>query len=393
MALYGESGLDELLRLDLRAYTLALLKQIPKGRVTTYRALALALGDARAARAVGQILADNPEPDVYPCYKVVHSDGRVGEYSGPGGLDEKIQRLRREGIPVRDGRIPDLKRYAFHGFKTDRPLEKLRRLQEELAARVVKEPALSLDDVHAVGGVDLSYPGPWEGVGAYVSVARGTLRPLAAETHRCEVAFPYIPTYLAFRELPVLLPLLRRVRERNRLADVILVDGSGILHPRHAGIASHLGVLLDHPTVGVIKRLLYGRVDVKGMARGEMRPVRDPETGDVIGMAVKTHERADPLYVSIGHKVDLAMAVRLVLELAKGHKLPEPIRRAHELCTRAARSPLRGDPGVGVGKEARAEAELPLLAQGQPSKNPKAKAEEAGPTRAEKKPKQMALDL
>jgi len=352
---------------DVRRITLELLLQIPPGRVTTYRALALALGDERAARAVGQIMATNEQPDLYPCYKVVHGDGRVGEYSAPGGTDSKIEKLQADGVPIEDGRVVRLRDHVFYQFKTEKPLERLRKLQEELAARVVTEPAFSLEAVRTVGGVDLSYPGPWEGIGAYVSLERATTRVLLAKTHRCEVAFPYIPTYLAFRELPVLLPLLRQVEEEGRLADVVLVDGSGILHHRHAGIAAHLGVLLDRPTVGVIKRLLYGRVDVKGMKKGETRPVHDPQTGEIIGMAVKTYERADPLYVSIGHKVSLEMAVQLVLELSGSRKLPEPIRRAHELCTEAAHR------GRGADETA------PLLQS------------ETEATKRE--PKQMALDL
>lgn len=360
---------------DLRRYTLELLRQIPRGKVTTYQALAIALGDKRAARAVGQILATNEHLDVYPCYKVVHSDGSVGEYSAAGGAATKAQKLQAEGIPLEDGRVVRLREYVFSQFETEKPLERLRKLQEELAARVVNEPALSLKDVRTVGGVDLSYPGAWEGVGAYLAVERGTGRVRAARTHRCRVTFPYIPTYLAFRELPVLLPLLRSVREEGELAEVLLVDGSGILHHRHAGIASHLGVLLDHPTVGVIKRLLYGSVDTKGMSKGETRPVRDPRTGETIGMAVKTSERADPLYVSIGHKVSLEMAVELVLELSGKHKLPEPLRRAHELCTQEAHARRR---------RRRPEPTAAPSAPSQPEEKPR---------EPRKNPKQMALDL
>ncbi len=362
---------------DLRRYTLELLRQVPPGKVTTYRALAIALGDPRAARAVGQIMATNEHPDVYPCYKVVHSDGSVGAYSAPGGTATKIEKLQADGVPIEDGRVVRLREHVFYQFQTEKPLERLRRLQEELSGRVVREPALSLSDIRTVGGVDLAYPGPWEGVGAYVALDRGTGRVLAAKTHRCEVTFPYIPTYLAFREMPVLLPLLQQVRDEGKLAEVLLVDGSGILHHRHAGIASHLGVLLDHPTVGVIKRLLYGSVDVKGMEKGEVRPVRDPQTGDVIGMAVKTHERADPLYVSIGHKVGLEMAVELVRELSGKHKLPEPIRRAHELCTQEARA-----------RRSQEGRTAPLLqADTGSAEKPKEGAQR------QKKPRQMALDL
>jgi len=317
---------------DLRRLTLELLLQIPKGRVTTYRALALALGDAIATRAVGQIMATNDRPDLYPCYKVVHSDGSVGEYSGPGGPQAKIERLRAEGIPIRDGRVQNLREYVFYQFKSEKPLVQLRALQNELAERVSEEPLCR--SPQTLGGVDLSYPGPWVGVGAYVSMELSSGRTLAMETARRGLSFPYIPTYLAFRELPVLLTLLERVKEAGRLADVVMVDGSGVLHPRHVGIASHLGVLLGVPTIGVTKSLLYGEVDREGMKAGEVRWVIDPQSGEPIGAAVKTRERADPIFVSVGHGIDRETAVELVLKVSS-QKLPEPIRRAHELSRQA----------------------------------------------------------
>ena len=334
---------------DIRQYTLELLRQVPQGKVTTYRALALALGDPMAARAVGLIMAANERPDVYPCYKVVHSDGRVGD--APVGTAEKIEKLQAEGIPVVDGRVVDLRAHAFSPFETERPLQGLRDLQEELAARVRIEPLP--EEPSAVGGVDLSYPGPWEGVGAYVMLERSSGHLLASQTMRNPVSFPYIPTYLAFRELPVLLPLLARAREESKLADVLMVDGSGILHHRHAGIASHLGVLLDIPTIGVIKKLLYGRVDTQNMSLREARPVRNQKSGETIGMAIKTSERADPIYVSVGHRVDLNTAVRLVLELSR-RKLPEPIRLAHQLCTEAARGAAKPERATKKQSEQRA---------------------------------------
>jgi len=323
----------ELLIPDLRKAALELLLQVPRGKVTTYRALAIALGDPIASRAVGQIMAANEEPDRYPCYKVVHSDGRVGAYSGPGGEAAKIERLRAEGIPVHGGRIPNLKEYVFYSFKSAKPLTRLRKLQEELSERVRRTPLRG--DYQTAGGVDLSYPDNWTGVGAYVLMELGGGRPLATEVARFEISFPYIPTYLAFRELPVLLPLLERVKEQGRLADVILVDGSGILHPRHVGIASHLGVLLDAPTVGVTKSLLYGEVDLSGMEAGEVRSVIDPQSGDAIGAAIKTQERAEPIFVSVGHGIDLEGAIELVLRLSL-KKLPEPIRLAHLASKEAA---------------------------------------------------------
>lgn len=317
---------------DLRRATLELLNQVPEGRVTTYRALALALGDPMAGRAVGQIISESEEIELYPCYRVIHSDGRIGSYTG--GAQAKIEKLRAEGVPVRYGRIEDLKSYVFSQFETDKPLVKLREVQQELAHRVVQTPLY--DRLETVGGVDLSYKGSWHGIGAYVlvEVASGSTR--ATETAEREIAFPYIPTYLAFRELPVLLDVLERVRRAGKMADVLMVDGSGILHHRHVGIASHLGVLINVPTIGVTKSLLYGEVDLREMTKGEIRTVIDPESHRPVGAAVKTTARADPIFVSVGHGVDLETAVDLTLRLSS-RKLPEPIHRAHLASREAAR--------------------------------------------------------
>lgn len=318
---------------NLKKFTLELLLQIPQGKVTTYRALALALGDAIAVRAVGQIMADNEQLDIYPCYRVVHSDGRVGEYSAPGGTAAKIAKLQADGIPVQNGCIQNLEEHVFYQFETSKPLVRLRKLQEELAERVVREPLRH--EYQTVGGVDLSYEGSWVGVGAYIHMELASERLLGTDIARTDVSFPYIPSYLAFRELPILLPLLERVRSANTLADVILVDGSGILHPRHVGIASHLGVLLDVPTVGVTKSLLYGKVDLNNMNAKDVRWVTDPKNNETIGAAVKTRERAEPIFVSIGHGIDLDSAVALVLKLSH-QRLPEPIHRAHLASKEAA---------------------------------------------------------
>ena len=93
-----------------------LLTKIPPGKVSTYGALAKAMKMPKACRYVGYLLKSNPEPDIYPCYKVVRSDGSVGGYSGPGGLKEKIRRLRRDGVIINSGRVKSLKSYVYHDF-------------------------------------------------------------------------------------------------------------------------------------------------------------------------------------------------------------------------------------------------------------------------------------
>lgn len=312
---------------NLRQLVPELLDQVPPGRVTTYRALALALGDAVASRAVGLIVAEIEGSELHPWHRVISSDGHIDS-------DDKISRLQDEGVLSQDGQIADLKSYIFYQFHTDKPLKALSALQDELAGRVSVEANTS--EYSTVGGVDLSYPNTWRGVGAYVRLDAQTGHLLQTQTLETEVNFPYIPSYLAFRELPVLLPLLGQVRDSSLLPDVLMVDGTGLLHPRHAGIASHLGVLLDLPAIGITKSLLYGKVDQSNMKRGEVREITDPERAKaVIGAALKTSERADPIFVSIGHRIDLDTAIELTQRLSFS-KLPEPIKQAHLACTKAA---------------------------------------------------------
>ncbi|HED03846.1 MAG TPA: hypothetical protein ENI60_03655 [Candidatus Fraserbacteria bacterium] len=313
---------------DIRRSVLELIAQVPAGRVTTYGRLATALGDVVASRAVGRIIAEAGAE--YPCHRVVYRDGRVGTWRA----GESLRRLRAEGIRLQEDRIADLPGLLLSEFSSEQPLKALRDLQDELRSRISTEPARS--EYRTVGAVDLSYPGPWQAVGAYVRLEARSGRLLDFQTLQSEINFPYIPSYLSFRELPVLLALLSQTRQSGLLPDVLMVDGNGILHPRGAGIASHLGVLLDLPTIGISKSLLCGQVDLSGMKRGEAREIRDAKRANsIIGAALKTGERSKPIFVSIGHRIDLDSAIELTWRLAL-KKLPEPIRQAHRACTVAA---------------------------------------------------------
>ncbi len=327
---------------DLRQETLELLLQIPRNKVTTYRALAAALGDEIAARAVGQLMAQNDRPDEYPCYKVVHSSGEVGNYSGPGGSAEKVDRIRAAGIEVRDGRIVRLHQYLFTSFRSSEPLKRLRQLQEELSASISLGP--EVEEPQTVGGVDVSYGETT--IAAYALFELEGGRPIGSGTVEREISFPYIPTYLAFRELPILEELLGKVRSAGQLADVVMVDGNGILHPRHAGIASHLGVLCDVPTIGITKSLLCGEVDLDNMEVGEVRYVL--LGGERVGAALKTTARAQPIYVSPGNRIDLGAAIEVTLALSS-HKVPEPIRMAHELSRKGTQEDGRREGQLELG--------------------------------------------
>jgi deoxyribonuclease V len=317
---------------DLERDLARLLRQVPAGRVTTYGALAEALGNPIAARWVAQFVRSQEHDPGCPWHRVVRADGRLGQ-SPSGSPKEQAWRLRREGVEVVDDTV-DVARHAFDEFQSDRPLERLRRVQEALVEQVSlrgpkKPPEL-------IGGVDVSYPTSQEGVAGYALVELQTGRRVWSTTVRRPISFPYITTYLSFREIPVLLDLIEAVRAEGKLAEMLLVDGSGILHHRHAGIATHLGVVASIATIGVTKTLLFGRVDLKGMEPGESRGVYQGDR--TIGVAIRTTPRSRrPIFVSPGHRVGLELAETVVRQLLVGHRLPEPLYWADRLSRAAGR--------------------------------------------------------
>ncbi len=137
--------------------------------------------------------------------------------------------------------------------------------------------------------------------------------------------FPYVPGLLSFREAPCLIEAFDRLKNRP---DVVLCDGQGIAHPRRLGIASHLGLVLDIPTVGCAKSRLCGHYDEPGLDRGDRSPLVDQ--GEVVGAVLRTRARIAPLFVSPGHRCDLESAVKLVLATTRKYRLPIPSRMAHE---------------------------------------------------------------
>jgi deoxyribonuclease V len=140
--------------------------------------------------------------------------------------------------------------------------------------------------------------------------------------------FPYIPGLLSFREAPLTLVACERL---SVTPDLILVDGQGIAHPRRLGFASHLGLFLDMPTIGCAKSRLCGSHEEPGNEPGNYTEVVDE--GETIGVALRTKAGVKPVYVSIGHKVDLQTAIYWVLECCCGYRLPEPTRLAHLAAT------------------------------------------------------------
>ena len=170
----------------------------------------------------------------------------------------------------------------------------------------------------------------WAGV---VVVEFPGLEPVARAWATRRVSFPYVPGYLSFREGPALLAAVRRLQLRP---DLWLFDGQGIAHPRGFGLAAHIGVLLDRPSVGCAKSRLVGAHDPPGVRRGQSTPLF--LDGRPVGAVLRTRDGVRPLYVSVGHRIALRAAVRWVLACCR-HRVPEPIRLAEQLVNQLKRPP------------------------------------------------------
>jgi len=309
-----------------------LIGQLPRGRVTTPGALAAALGNPIAARWIGHYLLHHDHDASCTCHRILRAGGMLGPY--PEDDEEKIRRLGAEGVEIVAGRI-DLDRFGFGDFQGDRPLEQLARYQNRIAEKVSLRPRRKVPQ--HVGGVDVSYVSPTKGVAAYALVEVATGRLLWSTSIVCEVRFPYISSYLTFRELPLLIALIDEVRAADRTAPVILVDGTGTIHPRGSGIACHLGVVTGLPTIGATKKLLCGHVDIAGLRPLESRPVVLDDRA--VGMAIRaTSGSRRPLFISPGSGLNLASAEQIVRAVLTGRRLPSPLYWADRLSRLHAKS-------------------------------------------------------
>ncbi len=160
--------------------------------------------------------------------------------------------------------------------------------------------------------------------GAVVVLQYPELRVVETKIARGKLDFPYIPGLLSFRESPLTLAACQKL---TTTPDLILVDGQGIAHPRRLGLASHLGLFLNTPAVGCAKSLLCGSHEAPRIEPGSYTEVVD--RGETIGAALRTKLGVKPIYISIGHKVDLQTAIYWVLKCCRGYRLPEPTRLAH----------------------------------------------------------------
>ena len=215
----------------------------------------------------------------------------------------------------------DMKVHNLHGWQVSIP--QALDIQRELAARV--SPICEIGEPRFIAGADISASRARSlATGAVVVMAYPALELVEVKKVNAPLAFPYIPGLLSFRESPLVLAVCEKL---TVTPDLLLVDGQGLAHPRRLGLACHLGLFLDTPTIGCAKSRLCGHHDIPGEEAGSYAELID--NGETIGAALRTKPDTKPVYVSIGHKIDLETAICWVMNCCRGYRLPEPLRLAH----------------------------------------------------------------
>ncbi len=213
------------------------------------------------------------------------------------------------------------------------PLEKLKEVQKQLASKIRLSPLKEFPKL--IGGADVAYdPKRKLSYGVIVVLRAKDLKKIAEAIAISPTSFPYIPGFLSFREVPVLKEAFERLTVKP---EILLVDGQGILHPRRLGLASHLGLELNLPTIGVAKKPLIGQFEMPPEERGAFSFIKVDE--EVRGIVLRSRKGVKPIYLSPGHLIDLEGALKIVLRCLKGYRLPEPIRQAHILSQKVKKIP------------------------------------------------------
>jgi len=202
-------------------------------------------------------------------------------------------------------------------------VERALEIQRNLAGRILQTKILS--PPRLIAGLDVSINSKREAVAVAVVLNYPELKVVESITVKGNVDFPYLPGLLSFREVPLTLKACEGLKSEP---DLMMVDGQGIAHPRRMGLASHIGLFLDLPTIGCAKSHLYGKYQEPGLECGESSKIIGDD-GEVIGAVVRTKTGVKPLFVSTGHKIDLSDSVFWVLKCCQGYRLPEPTRLAH----------------------------------------------------------------
>ena len=201
-------------------------------------------------------------------------------------------------------------------------------LQKQLAYEVIREDDFD-KPIETVAGIDLGYDAKNDASRAVVAVLKfPELELIESAEAVLPIQFPYVPGLLSFRETPVAIKALEKL---TVAPDLIICDGQGYAHPRRFGVACHIGLITNLPSIGAAKSLLVGKFENLGEARGSIAPLI--HRNEQIGAAVRTKDKTQPLYVSVGHRISLATAIEYVLQCAPKYRLPETTRLADKMAS------------------------------------------------------------
>jgi deoxyribonuclease V len=199
------------------------------------------------------------------------------------------------------------------------------KIQQELALKVITED--SLPQISYIAGVDVAYSEQSDKlIAAVVILEAASLKPVESVVVEDTVRFPYIPGLFSFRELP---PIVNAFEQLKTIPQLVVCDGQGVAHPRRFGLASHLGVLFDIPSIGCGKTRLLGDYTEPDQKRGGSSPLVDH--GTIIGNVLRTQDNVKPIYISVGHRISLNTACEWILKLSPKYRLPETTRQADQL--------------------------------------------------------------
>lgn len=202
-------------------------------------------------------------------------------------------------------------------------------IQQKLRKKIIVSD--SLPEIRKIAGVDVAFSED-EAVCAVCVFEYPELNLIETRLAKRKISLPYVPGLLTFREGPVILEAFRKLKCRP---DLVFFDGQGICHPRRMGIATHLGIVLDIPSIGSAKSSLYGVYQMPAEEKGNFSYIYDEDKKEVLGVALRTRRKVKPMFVSCGYKISLKQAIRIVLELSPKYRIPQPLRYAHHLAQAA----------------------------------------------------------
>jgi deoxyribonuclease V len=214
-------------------------------------------------------------------------------------------------------------------LKTAFSVEKAHKTQIKLSEKIIPKDQIP-DRIRYVAGVDVAYAKDVS-IAAIAVLNFNSLRLEESQTAICKTLFPYIPTLLSFRKIP---PAVQAIQKLHVQPDVFLVDAHGYAHPYRCGFASHLGLIIKKPTVGVAKSMLIGTLE-ESEENKDTVVIR--HKGEIIGAEITTKPRQKPVYVSVGNMISLKTAIKIVKECILNSRIPEPIALAHKIATTAKR--------------------------------------------------------